>query len=73
MFTIKHLTLEEFDNLVGFWSGAKDRWDNYTQEQKDYLEDYCDYIDFEDLTAVNDFIWFDADDILEEAHMLEED
>ena len=59
----------DLDNLL--WSGAKTRWDSYTDEQKEYLMDLF-YDSFNacgeipTTTTFNDFIWFDADDILED-------
>lgn len=69
MFTVKDdLTLREFDSMVGFWQGAKSRWESMTEEEKDVLEDYAEGLEFTSLTQVNDFIWFDSDDILERYH-----
>lgn len=71
--TIKNVTLEDFDSLVGFWSGAKDRWDDYNEEQKAYLEEIASECEFDTLTQVNDFVWFDADDLLAEAGLMDEE
>ena len=69
MFTVKdEMSLRDFDSMVGFWSGAKDRWDSMTEEEKDVMEEYAEGLEFISLTQVNDFIWFDSDDILERYH-----
>ena len=63
----------DLDDLV--WSGARDRWIDYTDEQKEFLIDYfyetAGYIDgnIPTTTEFNDFIWFEADNILEENGM----
>lgn len=73
--TIGNLT--EFDQWVGFWQGAKDRWENYTQEEKDFLDNYFEECyadaDLDSICSINDFVWFDADDILEEYFYDKED
>ena len=57
----------EFDAYIfTFWSGAADRWDNATDEQReqvvDRLEEYfCDETPTE--TQINDIVWFECDDI----------
>lgn len=59
----------EFDiDTFEFWSGAKDRIDNATPEQKEQvaerIEEYfdcCDDIPTD--TQINDLVWFDCDDI----------
>lgn len=65
--TISNLT--EFDQQVGFQPGAKSRWENYTQEERDFLDNWFEeYYAAEALNSVcsiNDFIWLRADDILE--------
>lgn len=61
-------SLREFNQVIGFWYGAKDRWESYTEEEIDYLEELVSDYDFESLTQVNDFIWFESDDLLEEWH-----
>lgn len=60
------ITLEEFAEVVGFWGGAKTNWDNYTEAERDYLEAVAAECELNSLTAVNDFIWFDAPELLEE-------
>ena len=69
MFTVTtKMSLEEFDDYVGFWGGARDRYYNYTQEEINYLDACLDCMEFDSLTAINDFIWFEADSLLEEFH-----
>jgi len=74
MFNINcEMTLREFDQTVGFWSGARDRWIDMTEEEIDYLEEsICDY-EFTSITQVNDFVWFESDEILEEFHAEDEE
>jgi len=66
-------TIDDLDKLV--WSGARDRWIDYTDEQKEFLVDWfiesSGYIDgnIPTTTEFNDFIWFESDDILEENGM----
>lgn len=54
----------DLDDLL--WSGARDRWKDATDEQKeaiwDRLKDFF-YDGAESLTAINDVIWFECDDI----------
>ena len=69
--TIKNTTLSEFEQTVGFWENPKSKWDNYTDEQKSYLESIVEELEFEYLDDVQDFIWYDADDYLRQAGLLE--
>lgn len=74
MFTVNaEMDLYDFESMVGFWSGAADRWHDYTEDQKEYLNDVCEGMEFDSLTAVNDFIWFDADELIEDAFGEEEE
>lgn len=57
----------DFDKF-DFWSGAKDRIESATDEQKEQVKqrieeyiDCCGEIPTE--TAINDLVWFDCDDI----------
>ena len=71
---------EYLSNENNFWSGARDRiaeW-KYNDEVIEYLAQYVEDIFYdydkkevivEDVT-LNDFIWFDADDILAEAEII---
>lgn len=50
-----------------FWGGARDRMNDATEEQKEAvyerLEEYTtDGTDWSE-TAINDFVWFECDDI----------
>lgn len=60
------IDLYEFNDIVGFWAGAKDRWEDMTDEEKDYLNESAADREFDTLTAINDFVWFESDDILDE-------
>ena len=62
----QELEIYDLDNML--WSGAKERWDNATDSQKaivwDILEDlFSGPAKLPDMTDVNDFIWFECDDI----------
>lgn len=72
----------EFDiDRFKFWSGAKDRMDDATEEQKrkviERLEEYfegCE--DIENIpsdTTINDIVWFECDDIFFPENKEEED
>lgn len=61
----KDFDIQDFE----FWSGAKDRTKNLTCEQLEqlgqYIEEYfCDETPTE--SKINDFVWFNCDDFLEE-------
>lgn len=74
MFTVTtQMTLEEFEDMVGFWGGARDRYCNFTQEEINYLDACLDCMEFNSLTAINDFIWFESDDLLEKLHSDEDE
>lgn len=51
------------------WSGAKDRWDDATDEQRQQVWDritnswYDDEANPPTMTDINDLIWFECDDI----------
>lgn len=69
MFTVTtQMSLEEFEDMVGFWGGARDRYKNFAQEEIDYLDACLDCMEFSSLTAINDFVWFESDTLLEEFH-----
>ncbi len=66
--TIAVKTVRTFDiNDLGdlLWGGASERWDDATDEQREAVfERILDYFydEVED-TSINDFVWFDCDDI----------
>ncbi len=49
------------------WDGAKERWLDATDEQRQHVWDrisyYWDELNPPTMTEINDFIWFDCDDI----------
>lgn len=52
-----------------FWGGAKDRIESATDEQikqveQKILDCFCDMIPTD--TEINDFVWFDCDDIFDD-------
>lgn len=65
-------TIDTFDELYDLcWSGAISRLDeisdlNLEDEFMDYLSDILSYSKSLTLTDINDFIWFDCDDWIEE-------
>lgn len=67
---INDYSLQDFADEVGFWAGAKDRWDSYTDEQKECLEEYASECEFDGFVQVNDFVWFEADEILKSCHLM---
>lgn len=66
MAKIKNIDLFEFDSIVGFWQGAKTRWEEMSEDEQEYLNQLVEDYEFENLTQINDFIWFDSDELLDE-------
>lgn len=63
----KEMDIENFE----FWSGARDRMEaiaeaGIEEEVFDIIRDAFAEEEYVDETAINDFVWFDLDDILEE-------
>ncbi len=60
----------DFDDLDSFfWSGARDRWNDATDDQKERVWDLIQEVFAEEIpteTEVNDFVWFECDDIFNE-------
>lgn len=60
-------TVDVNDIEYELWSGALDRWKDATDDTRAAVFDrVCDYLGYEeeaDMTAVNDLIWFDCDDL----------
>ena len=67
MYVKRELDFSDLDDF--FWSGARDRWVNATEDQKMRVWDFIQEI-FSDRvptdTEVNDFVWFECDDIFDE-------
>ena len=71
----RELDFNDLDNF--FWSGAKDRWDDATDDQKERVWDrvwevfVINEVDgsLPTETEVNDFVWFECDDIFNEEDM----
>lgn len=60
------------------WSGALSRIDDAIENEIDgdffeYIKENFDFDDMPELTAINDFIWFDCDEWLEEHKPQEEE
>lgn len=52
----------ELDNKL--WGGAADKWNNATDEQKELIwNNLCDFNEFDSFTQINDYIWYDCDEI----------
>ena len=54
------------------WSGGKDWWEDYNDEERQYVFDYFESYayDLEEtptLTEFNDFVWFDSYNVLKDA------
>ena len=62
---------KHYDSLQDFepWSGAKSIYERIMDDEEaceyieDYLEQVCDCCDWSE-TTINDFLWFDAEEIL---------
>lgn len=61
---------------IGFrlWSGAESRWMHMNAEEKIYILEIFDVLhpDGASLTTLNDFIWFESDDLLETKRLMTE-
>ncbi len=73
LFVKEEITKDDLDHML--WSGAKQRWDNATDDQKERVWDILmesvnvqmdSTGDIPTKTEVNDFIWFECDDIFDE-------
>lgn len=60
----RDIDLEDFE----FWSGAQDRMNSATEEQRQLVFARIEDVfgdDFACETDINDLVWFDCDDIFE--------
>lgn len=51
-----------------FWGGAKERMDSATDEQREEVHDRIEILCYEQecsQTDINDFVWFECDDIFD--------
>lgn len=52
-----------------FWGGAKERMDSATEEQREEVYDQIEILCYEQdcsETNINDFVWFECDEIFDE-------
>ena len=54
------------------WSGGKDWWEDYNDEERQYVFDYFESYAYDldetpTLTEFNDFVWFDSYNVLKDA------
>ncbi len=65
-YTITYTVTVDIDRFE-FWSGAKSRMDNATDEQREEvyrrIAEYCEYAEDVSEGSINDLVWFDCDDI----------
>lgn len=80
LFVKEEIDIKDLDNML--WSGAKQRWDDATDDQKERVWDSLmesvnvqmdSTGDIPTKTEVNDFIWFECDDIFNEKDDDEDD
>lgn len=74
----EHNVYDLYDLRKICWSGALARIDDAIDNdlEDEFFQYICDCFEFDertDLTQVNDFIWFECDDWLEEHKQKEED
>ena len=72
MYVKEEIEISDLDNML--WSGAKDHWNHATDSQRETV--WCRLLDIFVLnevdgriptkTEINDFIWFDCDDIFDD-------
>lgn len=65
-YTISYTVTTDLD-CFEFWSGAKDRMDGATDEQRERayerIAEYCECCEDVSETTINDLVWFECDDI----------
>ena len=62
----KQFKLETFASKVGFYGGAKRIYDNLCDDEIALLDYYMDGMSFKYRTQINNFIWLEAFDIINE-------
>lgn len=73
----RELEMEDLYDVL--WGGAADRWKNATDEQRECVwETLIDIfqdneVEIPDMTTINDFIWFECDDIFYDSEEEEEE
>lgn len=66
---MKSIEFDDFSDML--WSGAKEKWDNATDNQRievwNLIEDIFSPYNYDgeipDMTTINDFVWFECDNI----------
>lgn len=63
-------SLQDFNNCVGFWGGAKSVWENLNDDQRTeaeilFTETFIDNENYSEV-EINDWVWFDLPDMLEQ-------
>ena len=65
-YTISYTVTADIDNFE-FWSGAKDRMNDATDDQREQvyerIVEYLEYCEDASECAINDLVWFECDDI----------
>lgn len=65
-YTITYTVTTDIDQFE-FWSGAKSRMDDATDEQREEVfervGEFCECADEVTETVINDLVWFECDDI----------
>jgi len=61
-------SLVDFDREVGFWSGAKQVWEDLNDDQRAEAEQIFNDLFYEDEslseTEINDWVWFELPDLI---------
>ena len=64
MFVKMDIDINDLDNLL--WSGARQKWDGATDDQKEAVWDSVEAAfgdEAPEMVELNDFIWYDCDEI----------
>ena len=61
MYVKMDISKNDLDDLL--WSGARQRWLDATDDQREEVWDRIESLEDPTMTDVNDLVWFDCDDI----------